>query len=104
MCMKFVSPGIRGVPDRVLLLPHGFTVFVEVKKPGGAPRPDQTLVHRRMALSCATVLVVDSYEAVDLLMMWVKKWINAWEEDANLPAAPDCLQWWTWDRGDIGVY
>lgn len=31
---KFVSPGHVGVPDRVVLLPGGRVVFVEVKAPG----------------------------------------------------------------------
>lgn len=30
---KFVSPGHAGVPDRVVLLPEGRVVFVEVKTP-----------------------------------------------------------------------
>ena len=29
---KWVSPGTRGVPDRILLLPGGRVVFVELKK------------------------------------------------------------------------
>lgn len=31
---KFVSPGCPGVPDRLCVMPHGFAVFVEVKRPG----------------------------------------------------------------------
>lgn len=31
MFMKFVSPGNDGVPDRIVLLPWGRTVFVELK-------------------------------------------------------------------------
>ena len=32
---KFVSPGNNGVPDRVVCLPDGRTVFVELKSPTG---------------------------------------------------------------------
>ena len=32
--LKFVSPGCPGVPDRVCIMPYGFVVFVEVKRPG----------------------------------------------------------------------
>ena len=32
--LKFVSPGVSGVPDRIVLLPHGEMIFVELKAPG----------------------------------------------------------------------
>lgn len=31
---KWVSPGNRGVPDRLVILPGGRTVYVEMKAPG----------------------------------------------------------------------
>ena len=31
LCLKFVSPGFNGVPDRLLLLNKGKLSFVEVK-------------------------------------------------------------------------
>lgn len=31
---KWVSPGNRGVPDRIVILPDGRTVYVEMKAPG----------------------------------------------------------------------
>ena len=34
-CLKFVSPGWRGVPDRILLLPGGRVQFAELKRPKG---------------------------------------------------------------------
>ena len=34
ICPKFVSPGFDGMPDRLVLLPHGRFAFVEVKAPG----------------------------------------------------------------------
>lgn len=34
---KFVSPGFDGMPDRIVLLPHGLMAFVEVKAPGKSP-------------------------------------------------------------------
>lgn len=37
-CLKFVSPGFAGVPDRIILLPGGRTVFVELKRPGEKPQ------------------------------------------------------------------
>jgi len=41
IALKFVSPGIDGVPDRLVLLPHGKFAFVEVKAPGRTLRPLQ---------------------------------------------------------------
>ena len=38
---KFVSPGFDGMPDRIVLLPHGKMAFVEVKSHGKKQRPLQ---------------------------------------------------------------
>lgn len=38
---KFISPGINGVPDRLVLMPDGKVGFVEVKAPGKKMRPLQ---------------------------------------------------------------
>ncbi len=35
-CLKWVCPGWRGVPDRILLLPGGRVYFVETKRPKGS--------------------------------------------------------------------
>ena len=42
ICPKWVSPGLDDVPDRIVLLPEGRIGFVELKAPGGRPRPLQT--------------------------------------------------------------
>ena len=42
---KFVSPGLDGMPDRIVLLPGGHIGFVEVKAPGEKPRPLQLARH-----------------------------------------------------------
>ena len=41
LCEKFVSPGRRSVPDRLVTLPGGRIIFVEIKAPGGKPTPQQ---------------------------------------------------------------
>lgn len=35
LCLKWVCPGWSGVPDRILLLPGGRALFVELKRPQG---------------------------------------------------------------------
>ncbi|MBD2786557.1 VRR-NUC domain-containing protein [Xenorhabdus sp. DI] len=57
---KFVSPGRRGVPDRIVVLPDGRVVFVECKAPGEKPRPDQLREHERLRALGQTVVVLDS--------------------------------------------
>lgn len=34
-CLKWVCPGWAGVPDRIILLPGGRLLFVELKRPKG---------------------------------------------------------------------
>jgi len=42
---KFMSPGLDGMPDRIVLLPSGRMAFVEVKATGCKPRPLQLARH-----------------------------------------------------------
>lgn len=39
--VKFVSPGLDGMPDRLVLFPDGRLAFVELKAPGRILRPLQ---------------------------------------------------------------
>ena len=48
LCPKFVSPGMDGMPDRLVLLPEGKLSFVEVKAPGKKPRPLQLHRHEQL--------------------------------------------------------
>ncbi|MBE5250979.1 VRR-NUC domain-containing protein [Mixta mediterraneensis] len=57
---KFLSPGRRAGPDRVVLLPGGRAVFVECKAPGEKPRPEQLREHERLRARGFTVVVLDS--------------------------------------------
>ena len=48
-CLKWVCPGWRGVPDRILLLPGGRVQFAELKRPkGGKVDPLQTWWKRQL--------------------------------------------------------
>jgi len=48
IAFKFTAPGINGVPDRLVLLPHGKIAFIELKAPGRKMRPLQ--VRRKKAV------------------------------------------------------
>ena len=41
LALKFISPGLDGVPDRLVLLPGGRMAFIELKAPGKKMRPLQ---------------------------------------------------------------
>ena len=61
---KFVSPGLDGVPDRLLLLPGGKLAFVEVKAPGKKPRPLQEKRMRQFMSLGFPVFVIDGVEQI----------------------------------------
>lgn len=64
MALKLISPGIAGVPDRLVLLPGGRIRFVELKAPGELLRPLQRKRARQLAALGFTVLTIDSIEAI----------------------------------------
>lgn len=62
LCEKFTSPGRRSVPDRLVTLPNGRIVFVELKAPKKKPTENQIRDHeRRRALGC-DVRMIDNVE------------------------------------------
>ena len=61
--VKFVSPGLSGVPDRLLLIPGGRVAFAELKAPGGRLRPIQERRMAQLEKLGFTVYVIDSMEA-----------------------------------------
>lgn len=63
--LKFVSPSMSGLPDRMVLLPGGKVSFVELKAEGEKPRPLQTAVHRIFAGLGFHVYVIDSKSGVE---------------------------------------
>ncbi|MGW3197117.1 VRR-NUC domain-containing protein [Streptomyces sp. NPDC001118] len=67
LCLKFVSPGRGGVPDRIVVAPSR-TVFVEVKRPGGKLQKLQQLTHAKLRRYGAEVHVVDDKPSVDALI------------------------------------
>lgn len=60
--------GHVGAPDRRVMLPNRFPIWIEVKAPGKKPEPHQLREHNRMRKLGELVEVIDSYEAVDNLL------------------------------------
>lgn len=61
---KFVSPGFDGMPDRIVLLPHGLMAFVEVKAPGKKPRPLQVSRHGMLRRLGFKVYILDDMDQI----------------------------------------
>lgn len=57
---KFTSPGTAGVPDRLIILPHGKHAFIEVKAPGKQPRPIQVHQHQKLTNLGHKVYILDN--------------------------------------------
>ncbi len=65
LALKFVSPGLRGVPDRIVLLPGARIVFVETKAPAEKLRKLQKYVCGLIAALGFDVRRIDTMEKVD---------------------------------------
>lgn len=68
-CPKWTSPNLAGVPDRIVILPGGRVVFVELKAPGCRPTPLQQRIHRMLEERGCDVRVLASVEAVDEMLL-----------------------------------
>ena len=64
LALKFVSPGMDGVPDRIVLMPGGKMAFVELKAPGKAPRPLQQRRAGQLVALGFRVFCVDRIEQI----------------------------------------
>lgn len=60
--LKFVSPGMAGVPDRIVLIPDGRVYFVELKAPGKRLSPKQVKMATQLGRLGHKVWVIDSLE------------------------------------------
>ena len=69
---KFVSPGRRGVPDRLFVTPTGTVMFLEVKAPGKQPNPLQIREMHKLRERGVAVFWCDSVdeckECIDMVI------------------------------------
>lgn len=64
MCLKFVSPGTQGVPDRIILTADGRVIFAELKSETGRLTKLQKYTIEQMRKRGADVRVVKGMDAV----------------------------------------
>lgn len=68
LCLKFISPSMTGIPDRIILLPKGRMGFVETKRLGGEPRPIQKKRIKQFKDLGFKVYVLDNKEAINKIL------------------------------------
>ena len=71
---KFTSPNRAAVPDRLLITPKGTSWFIEFKRAGQKPTPQQQREHERLREHKVMVFVVDNVSmgraCVDAMRDW----------------------------------
>ncbi|MGN7470358.1 VRR-NUC domain-containing protein [Brevibacillus sp. SAFN-007a] len=73
LALKWTSPGNRGVPDRLVILPNGQTVYVEMKAPGKPLQPLQEKWARTLRGMGHRVYKLDSDEDIDRFIQEVSR-------------------------------
>lgn len=64
ICPKFISPGMDGVPDRLVLLPGGRIAFIELKAEGKTLRPLQVRRKRQLDALGFSVYCINRTEQI----------------------------------------
>lgn len=70
--LKFISPGMSGVPDRIILI-SAKTIFVELKAPGEKLRPIQEYRAKELRALGFRVECIDSMDKVEVFINNIKK-------------------------------
>ncbi len=68
VCLKYSNPNMAGYPDRVVLLPNGVTVWIELKSKSKKPTKLQEIRIASLKGLGHRVFVIDSKEAVDTVL------------------------------------
>ena len=66
--IKFTSPTMAGLPDRLLLLPGGKVIFIEFKAPGEVMRPQQLVRKKKLESLGFEVYCIESKETADIIL------------------------------------
>lgn len=73
---KWVSPGNRGVPDRLVILPGGRTIFVEMKATGKPLEPLQRKWRKTLMSMGHRHYKIDSHEDINRFIAEVSQEIG----------------------------
>ena len=73
ICPKLVSPGLAGMPDRLIFLPDGKLGFAELKLPGKKPRPIQVCRITQLRRLGFKVFVIDGVEQIGSVLDEIKE-------------------------------
>ena len=68
LALKFVSPGLSGVPDRLVLMPNGKMAFIELKASGKKMRLLQEKRKSQLEALGFLVFCINSKEKVELVL------------------------------------
>lgn len=71
-CVKFIPDLVRGMPDRIIMLPDERVIWCELKTTGGKLEPIQTVRHRELRKAGQRVEVVWSCADADKLIKEIK--------------------------------
>ncbi|MDY2946196.1 MAG: VRR-NUC domain-containing protein [Lachnospiraceae bacterium] len=82
MCPKFVSPGMDGMPDRLVLLRDGKAAFVEVKAPGKKPRKLQLRRHVQLRNRGYKVYVLNDPDKIPVILDEIEGG-RGWEDSSH---------------------
>ena len=68
LALKFISPGLSGVPDRIVLMPDGKIGFIELKAPGKKLRVLQEKRKRQLEALGFLVFCLDNTEEIEVMI------------------------------------
>ena len=73
VALKFVTPGMIGVPDRIVLMNNGNMAFIELKAPGKKLRPIQEKRKSQIESLGFKVYCIDSKEQIGGILDEIEK-------------------------------
>ena len=73
ICPKWISPGLDGVPDRIVLLPGGRIGFIELKAPGKKMRPLQKKRNGKLEALGFLVFCIDRTEQIEEVLREIQR-------------------------------
>lgn len=71
-CLKYSNPNMVGYPDRLIVLPDGAVVWVELKSKGRKPNKAQEIRIAELRGMGHKVEVIDNKADIEKLINWLK--------------------------------